>query len=393
MSVFFKKYRWFVLILAITLSYFSFQYWQGPSLQGYVVADSPLVQRVVAAGRVTNEARVQISAEVTGLVAKRLVSEGERVKKGQVLFELRADEILAQLSSAQAALINLEEVQRPQAQANVELARIELEQAIRERERRETLLAEELLNTEAVEQARNQEEVAITQLKNAELALSALQPRGAETKQLQAQIVALQAQLAKATVKAPADGQILTRHFEEGDVVQPSNILMTMSLDGAIEVRTPMDERNLPQLALGQPAQIVADAYPTQPFVASVSYLAPAVDPQRGTVEVRLLLDEPPEFLRQDMTVSVTVETARKANAVVVPNEALFAIEGERAKVWRVVSGKTQVQDVVVGLRGLTQSEIIAGLQVNDHILTEFDRTMASDRRVRLVLSQAISKP
>lgn len=393
MSVFFKKYRWFVLILAITLSYFSFQYWQGPSLQGYVVADSPLVQRVVAAGRVTNEARVQISAEVTGLVAKRLVSEGERVKKGQVLFELRADEILAQLSSAQAALINLEEVQRPQAQANVELARIELEQAIRERERRETLLAEELLNTEAVEQARNQEEVATTQLKNAELALSALQPRGAETKQLQAQIVALQAQLAKATVKAPADGQILTRHFEEGDVVQPSNILMTMSLDGAIEVRTPMDERNLPQLALGQPAQIIADAYPTQPFLASVSYLAPAVDPQRGTVEVRLLLDEPPEFLRQDMTVSVTVETARKANAVVVPNEALFAIEGERAKVWRVVSGKTQVQDVVVGLRGLTQSEIIAGLQVNDHILTEFDRTMASDRRVRLVLSQAISKP
>ena len=362
-------------------------------MQGYVVADSPLVQRVVAAGRVTNEARVQISAEATGLVIKRLVSEGEHVDKGQVLFELRADEILAQLSSAQAELSNLNEVQRPQAQADVLLARIKLEQATRERKRRETLLAAELLNIEAVEQARNQEEFAATELKNAELALSAVQPQGAEARKLKAQVVALQAQLAKATVKSPADGQVLTRHFEEGDVVQPNDILMTMALDGAIEVRAPMDERNLPQLALGQSAQIIADAYPTQPFPASVSYLAPAVDPQRGTIEVRLLLDEPPEFLRQDMTVSVTVESARKANAIVVPNEALFAIEGDRARVWRVISGKTQAQDVVLGLRGLTQSEIVTGLHVNDRVLTEFDRTMVSDRRVRLVLSQSISKP
>jgi HlyD family secretion protein len=393
MRAFFKKYRWLVLITVVTLSYFSFQYWQGASLQGYVVADSPLVQRVVAAGRVTNEARVQISAEATGLVIKRLVSEGEHVDKGQVLFELRADEILAQLSSAQAELSNLNEVQRPQAQADVLLARIKLEQATRERKRRETLLAAELLNIEAVEQARNQEEFAATELKNAELALSAVQPQGAEARKLKAQVVALQAQLAKATVKSPADGQVLTRHFEEGDVVQPNDILMTMALDGAIEVRAPMDERNLPQLALGQSAQIIADAYPTQPFPASVSYLAPAVDPQRGTIEVRLLLDEPPEFLRQDMTVSVTVESARKANAIVVPNEALFAIEGDRARVWRVISGKTQAQDVVLGLRGLTQSEIVTGLHVNDRVLTEFDRTMVSDRRVRLVLSQSISKP
>jgi RND family efflux transporter, MFP subunit len=393
MRAFFKKYRWLVLITVVTLSYFSFQYWQGASLQGYVVADSPLVQRVVAAGRGTNEARVQISAEATGLVIKRLVSEGEHVDKGQVLFELRADEILAQLSSAQAELSNLNEVQRPQAQADVLLARIKLEQATRERKRRETLLAAELLNIEAVEQARNQEEFAATELKNAELALSAVQPQGAEARKLKAQVVALQAQLAKATVKSPADGQVLTRHFEEGDVVQPNDILMTMALDGAIEVRAPMDERNLPQLALGQSAQIIADAYPTQPFPASVSYLAPAVDPQRGTIEVRLLLDEPPEFLRQDMTVSVTVESARKANAIVVPNEALFAIEGDRARVWRVISGKTQAQDVVLGLRGLTQSEIVTGLHVNDRVLTEFDRTMVSDRRVRLVLSQSISKP
>lgn len=74
-----------------------------------------------------------------------------------------------------------------------------------------------------------------------------------------------------------------------------------------------MDEKNLEVLAIGQPGMCIADAYPAQPFQARVSFIAPSVDPQRGTVDIRLSLASTPDFLRQNMTVSVNVEASRSS--------------------------------------------------------------------------------
>jgi len=387
-----KKFLGPIVAILIVVSYVGYQQWQGPRLAGVVVEQAALVQRVVAAGRVTNEARVQISSEVAGLVVERAVKEGQRVVAGEVLVRLQAKDVEAQLSAAKAAYAALAEQRRPQAQAEVQLAASDLAQAQRERERREALLAAELLNQEAVEQARRAETAAETRLTNAKITLKAVQPEGVEAQQLQAQITRLQAQLSKATIVAPAAGRVLTRTFEVGDVVQPSQVLFAMAIDSAVEVRAPLDERNLSQLALGQPAEIIADAYPSQSFNAMVSYIAPAIDPQRGTVEVRLLVNEPPSFVRQDMTVSVTIETARKDSALVVPNEAIFAVQGIQAQVWRFALNEVQMQQVTLGVRGLTQTEVIAGLRSGDNVLTEFDDTLEEGKRIRFVTQSTVSE-
>src|SRR5690606_20970426 len=105
---------------------------------------------------------------------------------------------------------------------------------------------------------------------------------------------------------------LLTRAAEPGDLVQPGQVLFTLALRGATEILAPLDEKNLPLLALGQEARVVSDAYPQRPFPATLHYIAPSIDPQRGTVDLRLRVEPAPDFLRQDMTVSVNIETGRR---------------------------------------------------------------------------------
>ncbi len=167
-------------------------------------------------------------------------------------------------------------------------------------------------------------------------------------------------------------------------MVQPGKTLLTIALAGDTEIRVPLDERNLPQLALQQPASVIADAYPDQPFPARINFIAPSIDPQRGTVEVRLAVNPVPEFLRQDMTVSVNIETAKRERALVIPNDALTDVQGTRATVLLVRQGKIQRQRITLGLRGLAMSEVIAGLKSGDEVLSTPTTSLAEGTRVRV---------
>ena len=136
---------------------------------------------------------------------------------------------------------------------------------------------------------------------------------------------------------------MLTRDVEPGDLVQPGRTLFTIAMDGNTEIRVPLDERNLSRLALSQKATVIADAYPDKPFPARINFIAPSIDPT-GTVEVRLSVDPVPDFLRQDMTVSVNVETGRRDRTLAIPNDALGIVQGDQATVLLVRDSKIQRQ-------------------------------------------------
>src|SRR5690606_7421724 len=122
-------------------------------------------------------------------------------------------------------------------------------------------------------------------------------------------------------------------------------------------------------------------------FTATVGFISPGVDSQRGTVDVRLTVDPVPDFLREGMTVSVNVETGRRDHALVVSNDALAAVDGLRAEVWVVVDGRAARRQVRRGRRGLTRTEITAGLQAGDWILADAQAAVADGDRVRVTAS------
>ena len=188
-------------------------------------------------------------------------------------------------------------------------------------------------------------------------------------------------------IRAEVAGTVLTRNAEPGDLVQPGRVLFEIARAGGTEVLVPLDEKNLEVLALGQVATCIADAYPAQPFTATVGFIAPGVDPQRGTVDIRLPVEPAPDFLREGMTVSVNIETGRRDSALVVSNDALTTVEGERAEVWVVADGRAARRQVQLGLRGLTQTEITAGLQAGDWILADAKAPVAEGDRVRVSAS------
>ena len=375
---------WIMIILLVLLVSFAiYRWWQGPLLPSYEVVSSPLIQTVVASGRVEKVSRTQIGSEITGVVLERLVQEGDRVSRGDVLLVLKSDEISAQVRQAEAELKELATTRRPQAEFDLANAKVQLEQAQREAvRRRNTELG--ILSAEEREKSIEAEKLARNNLESARLKVASLAPDKVEETKLRERLAALQAQLAKTKIRAEVSGIILTRNVEPGDLVQPSQTLFTIALDGATEIRVPFDERNLPLLALQQKAAVITDAYPDQPFPAHINFIAPSIDAQRGTVDVRLTVDPVPDFLRQDMTVSVNVETNKRERTLVIPNDALSSISGNKAMVILVRDRKIQRHPITLGLRGLVMSEVVAGLKEGDHVLTDAESVLKDGIRVRI---------
>lgn len=358
-----------LLVPLLLLALPAWRHWQGPLLPGYRIEARPLVQRVVASGEVSSQSLAQVGSEITGVVARRAVREGDAVRAGDLLLALRDDEQQARLREAEAALRQLQDSERPQAAAALREAQSALNQAERELARRETLQARGLLAVEPLEQARQARIRAREALNRARLDAAALAAGASQEQLLRQRLEAARAALAKTRIHAQHDGIVQTRSVEPGDLVQPGRVLLEIARTDSREILLPLDEKNLAPLALGQHARVIADAYPERALQARVAFIAPAVDPARGTLDVHLELLEPADFLRQGMTVSVEIRTAERERALVLPHDALRQRDGERARVLVLDAGRVAEREVRLGLRGSALSEVLDGLQDGAQVL------------------------
>lgn len=374
-----------ISVAALALLFAAYRYWQGPKVPGYRIESRPLVQTVVATGRVVAVSRAQVGSEITGVVVERRVKEGDKVAPGDVLVVLRSDQLSAQVREAEAALDQLRRSARPQAAVALRQAEVQLEQARREAERRRELLKRQAISREDAEQAEQAETLARAAVDKARLAAASLAQGKSEEAVVRERLQSARAALAKSVVRSEVSGTVLTRNAEPGDLVQPGRVLFEIARSGDTELLVPLDEKNLGVLSLGQLAQCVADAFPAQIFPARVSFIAPGIDAQRGSVDIRLKVDPVPAFLRQDMTVSVNIETGRRDKTLVVPNDALFDVQGDSARLMAIRDGKIKNLAVTLGLRGLAMSEILSGAGQGEQVVMNAAKTLKEGERVRLI--------
>ncbi|MBC7752063.1 MAG: biotin/lipoyl-binding protein, partial [Candidatus Saccharibacteria bacterium] len=213
------RYKTVIIIILILAACFAvFRWWQGPQMLGYTVVSMPLVQTVVATGRVVTVSRTQVGSEITGVVLKRLVQEGDRVKQGDLLLILRSDEIAAQVRQAEAELTELATSTRPQVAVDLANAKLQLTQASREAARRRNL-SQPSISTEAIEQAQKAESQARNNFESVRLRSAALASGEVEEVMLRERLTALQAQFAKTKIRSEVAGRVLTRNVEPGDLV------------------------------------------------------------------------------------------------------------------------------------------------------------------------------
>ncbi|PJI99276.1 HlyD family secretion protein [Acidovorax sp. 69] len=378
---------------------------RGPQVDALVVQSAPLVRTLQFSARVATLSRVDVGSTLTGRVAQVRVAEGAQVRQGDVLVQLESDELRAALAQAVAAerqaqsrLVGLRSSGRSAAQAARAQADATLQAASASLVRVQQLVAQGFYSAAQLDEAQRAVDVARAQQSSAQAQVQANADAGTDVVQSQAQLalaqaatVAAQARLAQTTLVAPADARVLVREVEPGQIVQPGKALLSLALAGPTQLVAQVDERFLDQLQPGQTASVVADAFAGQRFAARVLSIAPSVDAQRGAIEAKFALEQqPPAFLREDMTLSVEVETARRERALVLPQAALRSpMEGEQATVLVLQEGRAQVRSVRLGLRTLDAVEVLDGLAEGDTVLRG-GAVQAGDRvRARVVAWKA----
>jgi HlyD family secretion protein len=372
-----------VAVAIVVAAYFFRDAIFGAPVDVHEVTRGDLVQTVVASGRVTTPQRVSVGAVVTELVARIPVEEGQSVRRGDVLIELDDRDERAAVAQAEAAvaqseakLRQLREVGLPaakqalvQAEANQRLARQQFE-------RNRDLKAQGYISQSALDDATRNLDVATSQLDAARVQMQTNAAGGADLEmaqtaiqQARAGLVMAKARLAQNVIVAPADGVLIGRNVEPGDIVQPGKELMVLAPTGETQIVVQVDEKILSQLKLGQKALASADAYPRERFNAELFYINPGIDALRGSVEVKLRVPGPPPYLRQDMTVSVDIEIARRAATLVAPADTVFDAAGTHPWVLVVEDHHAARKSVVLGLKGDGQVEILDGVAPGDRLI------------------------
>ena len=356
----------------------------------------PIVQRVVSSGRVRPPARVSLASLVIGRVARVSVREGDRVAAGQVLVQLEDAEAAASLRQAQGkvaeAAARLEQVRGVAGRLTAEsLRQAELRAADAEAARARVRQLTDAGGTSqaALEDAERAVAVARSQRDAAAAQAGSTSGGGADARLVAAALSQAEsaralaaARLEEARIRAPAAGQVILRDVEPGDVVPAGRMLLTMVVDGELQLVAQVDEKNLAFLRPGLPARATADAFPGDVFAAEVATVSPSVDPSRGTVEIRFRVASPPPFLRADMTVSVNVDVGRRERALVVPAEAVRDPSGE-PWVLAVIGGRAERRAVRLGLRGDALVEVAVGLAAGDAVIAPAAGWVDPGARVR----------
>ena len=358
---------------------------RGPLVDAVVVQSAPLVRTLQFSARVATLSRVDVGSTLTGRVAQVRVAEGAQVRQGDVLVQLESDELRAALAQAvaserqaQARLTGLRSSGRTAAQAASAQASATLQAANASLARVQQLVADGFYSPAQLDEARRAVDVARAQQLSAQAQMQANADAGSDVVQAQAQwalaqaaTVAARARLAQTDLLAPADARVLVREVEPGQIVQPGKALLSLALAGPTQLVAQVDERFLDQLQPGQKATVVADAFAGQRFTARVLSIAPAVDAQRGAIEVKFALEHlAPAYLREDMTLSVEVETARRESALVLPQATLRgAVAGDTGAVLVLQDGRAQARAVRLGLRTLDAVEVLEGLTGGDTVL------------------------
>jgi len=384
---FLRRYRWQILaalVVIAALAVWGVRWWLGPLVSTEKVARRDFVQTVVASGRVEAPNRVDVGAQITGKVLRIPVAEGQSVKAGDLLIELEAAELSAAsrqadvaVLQAQARLRKLQEVQVPVAAQTLRQAQASLVNALAAQARSQDLFNKGFISQAALDDGRKAVELADAQVRTTQAQLEGTGSTGsdralalADVAGARASAQAARARAGYAVITAPVAGTLIARNVEVGYVVQPGKLLMTLSPHGATQLVVQIDEKNLALLALGQGALASPDAYAAQRFAARVGYINPGVNATTGAVEVKLDVASPPAVLRQDMTVSVDIEVARRPKALIVALAAVRDADSAAPWVLRVEGRHAVRRDVRLGLRSGGLAVVTEGLAEGDSVVT-----------------------
>ncbi len=309
------------------------------------VTATTAAQPVEATGVLGAREEIPLAFKVGGIVARVLVHEGEAVRAGQTLAELDPAEIDARLRQAEAAA----------GKAERDLARVR------------NLQRDSVATLEQLQNAASAADVA-----RAELAVARFNRR-------------------YASVSAPADGTVLRRSLEPGQLVAPGAQVLVVSGRGlGTRLRVGVADRDVVRLRAGDAAEVRFDAYPGQTFRAQVSEVGAAAQPQTGTYEVELAIDGASaggRALPVGLIGHARIRPSAGGSVRLVPVEAIAEADGAAGSVFTVAGDGRTAQRVAVEIAFIdgTHVGIRRGLEGITRVVTAGAAYLEDGTKVRVV--------
>jgi len=306
---------------------------------------------VRASGTIQPQRSVDVSANVIGTIVKLVVAEGQTVQKGDLLLEIDPTEYLATVQELEAAV--------RQNRANLQLAEASLDKAEQDHQRMVKLFEQDLASEEQLVAARTQARVERARVEAARNALESTL----------ATLERARHNLSKVTLTAPMSGVITKLNVEEGEnaimgtLNNPGTVLLTIADLGVMEAWIDVDETEVVDLRLGQPATVEIDAFRDSTYTGTVTEIGHSPIRQRTGAgqeavdfEVKITLDETVAHIRPGLTCKAEITWARREDALAVPLGAVTVRQWplRRSDIVDYDGGEGRKQDAALGDLGFT---------------------------------------
>ncbi|MFA6904565.1 MAG: efflux RND transporter periplasmic adaptor subunit, partial [Gallionellaceae bacterium] len=336
----FAKPGWFIyaaIPVLLLVVYWLTQIWLGPSVSGFPVVKAELVQTVAASGKIQGPVRIEVISKINGKVASIPVSSGETVRAGQTLIVLENKAERANSEKARVALVQatarlrkITELTQSGSAQSLLKAQTTLDKARKQHARTSELAQKGYVGQDQLSDSLRNLAIAQSQLATVQFQAKASRGNGSDYALAEAALNKARAnervareQLGNTMIKAVADGIVIASHIEQGSEVLEGKTLMVLSAGGKTQLIARTDGKNFPYLKPGQQAVVVADANAGQRFNAELSNVNPALDALGDPVELMFDIAAPPDYLRQDMKVSLDIEVARRTDALCLATVAI----------------------------------------------------------------------
>ncbi len=355
-----------VLFLLAGAGRFLFGLWSNtPEVDVYRVRSASSASAASAAGQtvilnatgyIVAHHKIQVASKVVGRVLWIGVEKGDRVKEGQVIVRLEDDEYKAQLQQAVGQLKTLEarpeeftNGSRPEevasARSNVDQARAELSNAEITLRRTRLLVIEKVSAQQILDDAESRVNSLRARVNSLEKTFEIVRigPRRETIDALRGQILEAKGRVAfyestlsNTLIKAPVSGTVLERNVEKGEFITTGFVgdkgakgyVVSLANLNDLQVELDINQNDFARLDRRQKGVITTDAYPDRKYEGIIDEIAPEANRQKATVQVKVKVLQPDDFLRPDMNASVAFTSDQKASSSVgsIPSKSVVFV-------------------------------------------------------------------
>lgn len=371
-----------------------------------------------ATGYIIAAHKIELASKVSGRVAWIGVEKGDKVKQGQVLvrledqeFRARVTEAQGQLNSLKAQLTALENGSRPEetarSQADLEQVRADLENARVSLNRTRSLVEQGVMSRQTLDDSQARFDAQVARFASFEKthALIRKGPRQeeidamrAQVKQAEGSLAFAQTQMDNTVITAPISGAILERNVERGEFVSTGFVgdrgakgyVVSLADLNDLQVELDINQNDFAKLGPRQPAMVTTDAYPDRKYQGEITEISPEANRSKATVQVKVKVLKPDEFLRPEMNSSVafyapekpgeksTNQTSVAKPLITIPSSAV-----RDGAVYIVVDGRAVRRQVQVSGTSQQGATISNGLIGGEDLIVNPPADLKDGQKVR----------